>query len=100
MNYHFSPDARTDLLAAAEFYEMQRLGLGAEFIVDVDHALEHVVKAPGRWPELQKGIRRFRLTRFPYALIYRTLPALQTVEIIAVFDLRRRPGSWRRHRAG
>jgi hypothetical protein len=46
---------------------------------------------------MEPGIRRFRLDGFPYALIYRVLPS-QTVEILAVFDLRRRPGTWRRDR--
>jgi len=98
MNYRFSPEAHVDLLAAAEFYESRRAGLGAEFSVDVGLALARVLEAPRRWPEIEAGIRRFRLDRFPYALIYRVTSA-QTVDIIAVFDLRRRPGSWRRERS-
>jgi plasmid stabilization system protein ParE len=97
MNYRFLPEARIDLLAAADFYEMQRMGLGMEFGVDVGLALARVLEAPRRWPEMEPGIRRFRLDRFPYALIYR-IPSAQTVDIIAIFDLRRRPGSWRRDR--
>jgi plasmid stabilization system protein ParE len=96
MNYRFAPDARLDLLAAADFYETHQPGLGTEFAVDVGLGLAHVLEAPRRWPELEPGIRRFRLDRFPYALIYRFLPP-QTVEIVAVFDLRRRPGSWHRN---
>jgi len=95
MTYQFSPEARVDLLAAADFYEMQRPRLGIEFAEEFARALGYVVEAPGRWPEMEAGIRRFRLNRFPYALIYRIKDS-ETVEIIAVFDLRRRPGSWRR----
>lgn len=98
MNYRFAPEARIDLLAAAEFYETQRKGLGAEFGVDVELALARVMEAPNRWPELEPGVRRFRLDRFPYALVYRVLSP-ESVEIIAVFDLRRRPGSWRMDRS-
>jgi plasmid stabilization system protein ParE len=95
MHYRFSPEARVDLLAAADFYETRRAGLGSEFAAEVESALARVLEAPRRWPEIEHGIRRYRLDRFPYAVIYRT-PSKQTVEIIAVFDLRRRPGSWRR----
>lgn len=95
MHYQFSPDARIDLLAAADFYEMQRPGLGTEFAVEVELALAHVLEAPRRWPEIVAGVRRFRLDRFPYALIYR-IASPTAVDIVAVFDLRRRPGSWRR----
>jgi plasmid stabilization system protein ParE len=97
MDYRFSPEARVDLLAAADFYETQQPGLGTEFAVDVGLGLARLLEAPGRWPELEPGIRRYRLDRFPYGLIYRITSA-RMVEIIAVFDLRRRPGSWRRGR--
>jgi plasmid stabilization system protein ParE len=96
MNYSFSPEARIDLLAAADFYETRRAGLGTEFAVDMGLALARVLEAPQRWPEIEPGIRRFRLDRFPYALIYR-IPSGQTVDILAIFDLRRQPGSWRRN---
>ncbi|MGA2230799.1 MAG: type II toxin-antitoxin system RelE/ParE family toxin [Tepidisphaeraceae bacterium] len=94
MNYRFSPEARVDLLAAADFYETQQAGLGTEFAVDVGLGLARLLEAPRRWPEIELGIRRYRLDRFPYGLIYRIASA-RMVEIIAVFDLRRRPGSWR-----
>src|SRR5665213_3648269 len=95
MNYRFSSGARIDLLAAAEYYESRRTGLGLEFTDAVDQALSAVLEAPQRWPELEPGIRRFRLGRFPYALIYQ-ITSEHALVIIAVFDLRRRPGSWRR----
>jgi hypothetical protein len=53
------------------------------------------MESPDRWPEVEPGLRRFRLDRFPYALVYRVVPP-KIVEIIAVFDLRSEPGSWRR----
>jgi plasmid stabilization system protein ParE len=99
MNYRFSPEARVDLLAAADFYDMQRPGLGAEFAVDVGLGLARVLETPQRWPEMEPGIRRYRLDRFPYALIYR-IATSQTLDIIAAFDLRRKPGTWRSDRNG
>src|SRR5580698_1123424 len=94
MNYRFSPDARIDLLAAADFYELQKPGLGAEFVADFESGLGRILQAPPRWPELEPGIRRYRLDRFPYVLIYR-VPSSGMVEIVAVFHLHRKPGSWR-----
>lgn len=95
MNYRFGHEARVDLLVAAEFYDSKRPGLGSEFCVDFGLGLARVLEAPNRWPEIEIGFRSFRLNRFPYALIYRIINA-QLLEIVAVFDLRRRPGSWRR----
>jgi len=95
MTYIFSADARVDLLAAADFYDSQRPGLGAEFASEFESALARLRESPQRWPEIEPGIRRYRVDRFPYAIIYRMLPS-DTLEIIAVFHLRRRPGTWRR----
>jgi hypothetical protein len=93
MNYRFAPDAKIDLFAAADFYESQRSGLGIEFAVDIGVAISRVLEAPDRWPEIEPGIRRYRLDRFPYALIYHPRPP-HSLDIIAVLDLRRDLGDW------
>ena len=94
MTYRLSLGARADLVAAASYYDTRRAGLGSEFTVEVGLALAKVLEAPQRWPEIEDGVRRCQLSRFPYGLIYRVASA-QLVEVIAIFDLRRRPGSWK-----
>jgi hypothetical protein len=94
VKYRFSPNARVDLLAAAQYYDSRRDGLGAEFAVDVGLAIAQILEAPKRWAEIEPGVRKFSLDRFPFALIYRT-PRRGMIDIVAVFDLRREPGSWR-----
>jgi hypothetical protein len=96
MTYRFTPEASVDLFAAAAFYDSRQEGLGAEFAVDTGFGIARIVDAPNRWPDAGAGCRKYRLDRFPYALIYR-LPQARIVEIVAVFDLRRRPGAWRRN---
>ena len=93
MRYDFTPEARQDLREAADFYESRRDGLGSEFAVEVGVGIARILDDPARWPEVERGIRKYRLDRFPYGIFYRAAGA-QDVEIIAVFDLRRRPGSW------
>jgi len=95
MNYRFTPDPRDDLADAVDFYESRRQGLGAEFALDVGVGLAQVLDAPKRWPEVEPGIRKYRIDRFPFGISYR-LPHPRIVEVIAVFDLRREPGTWRR----
>jgi plasmid stabilization system protein ParE len=94
VNYRFRVEARDDLRNAAAFYDLQRLGLGDEFAVEVGIAIARIVDAPRRWPEVEPGVRRYRLDRFPYGIFYQ-LVAGQLVEVVAVFDLRRRPNGWR-----
>jgi hypothetical protein len=94
MNYRFTEGAKRDLADAAYFYDAQRAGLGLEFAIDVGLSLARVIESPTTWPEIDPGFRRYRLDRFPFALVYRIVGS-RVIEIIAVFDLRSRPGSWR-----
>jgi hypothetical protein len=79
---------------AFDFYETRRRGLGIKFALEVGIGISTILEAPRRWPEIEPGYRKNRLDPFPYALIYH-LPTPQILEIVAVFDLRRQPGSWR-----
>jgi plasmid stabilization system protein ParE len=93
MRYRYSENAKLELVDAAGYYDLQRPGLGTEFAVEVGIGIAKVLDAPNMWPEIEEGFRRYRIDRFPYALVYRIIEA-RNVEIVSVFDLRRRPGSW------
>jgi hypothetical protein len=96
ITHRFAINARIDLENAVHFYNDQRRGLGYEFAVEVGLALSKVLAAPNTWPEIEPGFHRYRLSRFPYGVFYRVLnPRLG--EIVAIFDLRAEPGSWRRN---
>ena len=87
------PEARDELNRAALYYEELREDLGDEFIEDFLLAITEIEEAPSRWPEIEVGIRRFRMSRFPYALVYRVRSS--AIDIIAVAHLSRREGYWR-----
>ena len=89
---HFGAAAREEFTAAAIFYENQQQGLGARFITAVEATVARLQRAPHLHRVLEGDIRKIRVRRFPYALIYRTRG---TTEIIAVMHLQRRPGYWR-----
>jgi toxin ParE1/3/4 len=69
--------------------------LGAEFLVEVDRAIEKVRESPMIWPfgDEDRGIRRYLVHRFPYGVVYRV--SNQIIQIIAVMLLRRHPDYWR-----
>jgi hypothetical protein len=48
---------------------------------------------PRAWHPLGGGIRRCRLSRFPYAVIY--APEPEEILVIAIMHMHRRPGYWR-----
>jgi hypothetical protein len=95
MRYRFTLKARLDLYDAARFYDDQRPGLGVEFGVEAGLAINKILESPQSWPEVEPGVYRYRLDRFPYGIYYRVIDQ-GNVEIEAVFDLRSEPGSWRK----
>jgi plasmid stabilization system protein ParE len=89
--------AVADLTAAGDWYETRRPGLGSDFAVEVERALAVIGENPTAWSgwpdaseELQ--IRRFLLSRFPFALAY-TLETDRVI-VLAVAHVKRRPGYW------
>ncbi len=64
------PRAEADLLAARDWYETQRAGLGDAFLTEVRHAIESLAEQPERRPIYYRGLRRLITRRFPYKLFY------------------------------
>jgi hypothetical protein len=89
----FDPAAREELAQAVAWYDQQREGLGDEFLVEVKRAAARIEDFPTAWPSISRRSRRCRLSRFPYGLVYQLLSG--EIRILAVADLRRRPGYWR-----
>lgn len=94
MRYYLAEKAREDLRRSIAFHESQRDGLGLEFMIEVGLAIGRVLEGPTRWPQEEPGIYRYRLDRFKTALLYE-VPSPKVINIVAIFDLRRLPGSWR-----
>lgn len=95
MKYEWTSHAKEDLRHAAAYYDSQREGLGAEFIVEVGIGIARILDAPMCWPEIEQDVKKYRLDRFPFGILYH-LPNAHKIQIAAIFDLRRLPGSWRR----
>jgi toxin ParE1/3/4 len=53
-----------------------------------------ILRDPYIRPEIEPGVRRYLIDRFPFGLIYRMLSA-DVVEIIAVMHLHRHQSYWR-----
>ena len=57
--------------AAAEFYEMNRRGLGVEFITEVERATRALGVYARIGHRFSRRLRRVLVRRFPYGLLYR-----------------------------
>jgi plasmid stabilization system protein ParE len=85
--------AEDELDQAVHWYAAQAPGLGNAFFIEVLSAADRVSRFPEAWHPLGGGIRRCRLARFPYGLIYTIDNG--DILVLAVAHLHRRPDYWR-----
>jgi plasmid stabilization system protein ParE len=93
MNLRFLPQAKAELREAVAYYNEQRPGLGDELRAEVELATDQIKSFPRASPKLSANLRRRRLKRFPYGLVYEATS--EEIVIMAVMHLHRRPGYWR-----
>src|SRR4051794_20036689 len=93
MRVEFDARAIVELGEALAYYDEQRLGLGGEFLDEVNRGLERILAHPTGWQSLSRRSRRYRLDRFPYGLVYQ--PRNDLIVILALMHLKRRPRYWR-----
>lgn len=85
--------AQTDVAQAANWYEEQQPELGNEFLDELDHLLTRMAENPMQFPEVESGVRRGLLRRFPFGVYF--VRNRNRVEVIAVLHLHRNPRTWR-----
>jgi toxin ParE1/3/4 len=92
MTPDFHPFARQELTDAAEFYEARAVGLGCEFLDQMEELVSHLAQFPELGPPDAKGLRTFPARRFPYSVVYQVLG--DRLFILAVAHHRRAPNYW------
>ena len=93
MNVRVLEVAEKELDEAVSYYNNQVAGLGDAFLLEAVAAIERIRQFPDAWHPLGENVRRCRLRRFPYGLIYH---ADETgVLVVAVAHTHRRPEYWR-----
>jgi len=85
--YH--PAVQRDVSAILRYYDGVSEKLGDEFWAELRAGVERAAQHPERCHELDSGIRRFNLKRFPYHFLFRLRP--DSIRITAVRHHRRHP---------
>jgi plasmid stabilization system protein ParE len=92
--HRYLPAAREELIEAAAFYERAAVGLGDDFLDDVERAIETLQEHPRIGSPAGRRFRKLHIRRFPFNLIY--ADRTDEIVIVAVAHQRKRPGYWRR----
>ena len=89
MTVEFTTRAREEWSEAVDYYNEQRAGLGYEFVLEVERAIERVTQFPEAWAKIAPRTRRILLDRFPYGVLY--YPEADRIVVTAVMNLRKKP---------
>lgn len=92
MKVRFLKPAQAEVDDAFAWYEIQSRGLGTQFLDDFDRAIRRIVAYPLASTEMDEGLRRCLLSRFPYGIIYGI--DSETIIVVAVAHLHREPQYW------
>jgi plasmid stabilization system protein ParE len=86
------PAAAADIDEAFLWYEVQRPGLGREFLAAADALINAIAEHPLRYPVIRRNTRRALLRRFPYAMYFRIYG--EVIVVVACMHGRRNPRRW------
>lgn len=93
LNIIFHPDIEHEVKASYEWYQNQAVGLGDDYLNELEIAYNAIAELPDTWPKFQNNLRRFLLSKFPFSVIYQFNQ--EAVFVVAVMHNSRKPGYWR-----
>ncbi len=86
--------ARKDIAEAQDWYRREGAVLAASFREELDRQLARVLRRPVQFPFARADVRRAKLRRFPYNLLFRAMS--DGIYVIACFHSSRDPDIWQR----
>ena len=84
--------AQAELDEAISWYAEQAPGLGDAFLIEALKTIQLIENFPQAWHPLTPLIRRCRLRRFPYSVVYTQDGA--DLLVLAIAHQHRKPGYW------
>lgn len=89
MILRYTDRARDDLEIAFRWYEMQRRGLGFDFLDCIESSIISILDFPELFPAIYLTFRRCVIRRFPFSIFY-TIES-DMVVVHSIFDNRQDP---------
>ena len=85
-------EAEFDIDEQFDYYEEKREGLGHDFLLCIEEALDKLQRNPLVYRKIHKELRRIPIRRFPYRIFY--FVKNNNVIVTALFHARKDPTSW------
>jgi len=84
--------ARSEIAEAADWYEQQSVGLGADFLRAIEVTMSSIHHNPEQYQRIRGRTRRAVLRRFPYGVVY--IVSDDEVVVLGCVHGRRDPKRW------
>lgn len=88
------PEAVEEVSDAALHYQSADAGISARFLAETYASIEKARSQPLVYRCFDDVFRKVRVTRFPYAMIFR-LVGDDRIQVLSVMHLHREPGYWK-----
>lgn len=85
-------EASRELTDISEWYDVRETGLGLDFILEFETAVNLIKQHPESGSLMNESERRILLSRFPYGIIY-TIDG-NKILVYAIMHLSKKPNYW------
>ena len=89
----FHPDAKSEMVDAAAWYETQQINLGKRFLSSIQDTINRLKLQPNLYSFVESDVRRCLTKIFPFGVMFRE--KRDRIEIMAVMHLHRDPNYWK-----
>ena len=90
MRVEYHPAVERELREIIRYYNDCSAGLGSDFLNEFEKQVLNIASNPLQWVEIEHGVRRALLRRFPYTIYYRVV-SKDLLRVTVVKHQRRHP---------
>lgn len=87
MQASYHPRVNGEVTEIAAHYDSERVGLGDDFLAELDRAAATMLRLGARTQPVYKDVRAVLLERFPYGIYYRVIE--ETARVLVVKHVHR-----------
>ena len=90
------PFAEEDAKDAANWYNEKREGLGSDFLLALEAALNAIQRNPNQYQVVYKELKRALTVRFPYGIFFTV--EKDVIYVLAILHTSRSPKVWKKRK--
>jgi plasmid stabilization system protein ParE len=94
VHIEFLEPAEAEFDQAVSYYNNEQPELGERFSLEIQKSLLRIASYPESYQKISKRSRRCLVSKFPYGIIYQYREKHNTILVVAIAHLHRKPEYW------